>query len=89
MERQSTVLTTSVDFEGDTYSASYFIEGGIIHAEIGGRVLMTAVGLHSAEQSVKMLLTGHLLQQSRKTRHSTNWAATDRRLPDTGDSRDR
>lgn len=73
MERQSTVFTTSVVFGGSTFEASYYIEHGIIHAHIGGRVLMSPVGTQLAEQTVQTLLTGHLLQQSRKARHFGNW----------------
>lgn len=77
MERQSTVQTTSVTFEGQTYSASYFVENNIINANIGGRVMMTPLGPNGAEKTVQTLLTGHLLQNARKSRHAGSWSKSE------------
>ena len=62
MERESRVLTASVKFDGQKYTASYFIEGGIIHASIEGKSFFSPVGRAAAVDTVKVLLTDYLLQ---------------------------
>lgn len=44
MERQSLVQDVEVRHEGQTYRASYFVEGSTIHAKIGGRTRLSPVG---------------------------------------------
>ena len=74
MEPNSTVLEALVRFEGETYQAAYFIENGMIHANIGGRTLMAPLVSDSAEKIVETLLLGHLAQVTRKTRNLSNWS---------------
>jgi hypothetical protein len=62
MERESQILTTEVEFEGESYSATYYVEHNIIHAHIGGRLMSTPVAHVPAERTVQALLQGHLLQ---------------------------
>lgn len=73
MDRNSVVQEVEVTHEGQTYRASYFVEGNIIHARIGGRTLLSPIGPISAADTVKALLTGHLLQQTRKVGNATKW----------------
>lgn len=74
MERKSIILETRVDFEGQSYAASYFVDtDGIIHANIGGKVMLAPTALLPAESVVKSLLTGHILQHSRKERLAEDW----------------
>lgn len=73
MERESVVLEVEVQHEGSTYRASYFVEGETIHANVGGRMLIAPLARKPAADTVKTLLSGHLLQQSRKIRHSGLW----------------
>ena len=74
-ERQSIVQTVQVTHGGDTYSANYFVEQNIIHARIGERVLLSPVGETRPSDTVKALLTGHLLQRSRRMGHIRRWQA--------------
>ena len=74
MEPNSTVLEASVQFEGETYTAAYFIEHGIIHANIGGRTLMAPFVSDSAEKIVETLLIGNLAQVTRKTSNLSQWS---------------
>jgi hypothetical protein len=73
MERESVVLEVEVQHEGNTYRASYFVEGETIHASVGGRMLVAPLASKPAADTVRTLLTGHLVQQSRKIRHSSLW----------------
>jgi hypothetical protein len=73
MERESVVLEVEVQHEGSIYRASYFVEGETIHANVGGRMLIAPLAMKPAADTVKSLLSGHLLQQSRRIRHSGLW----------------
>ena len=76
MDRNSIVQTVKVTHEGAVHIASYFIEAGVIHADIGGRMVMCPVGNVPAAETVRALLTGHLLQQARRADQAKRW--TDR-----------
>lgn len=73
MEQHSQVLTTQVEFEGETYEASYFIEHGVIHANIEGRFLQTPLSGVDAAHTVQAVLKGHLLQTHRKSQQRDQW----------------
>lgn len=75
MEPKSVVLSTTVEFEGESHKAHYFVEDNMIYATIGARVLMAPLVDRTAESVVKSLLSGHLQQQSRKLRHRDAWSA--------------
>ena len=68
MDRESQVLTVNVEFEGATPTASYFLELGVIHANIEGHLIMTPAGDAPAEQTVRALLTERLLEGSAQAR---------------------
>ena len=74
MERECVVLTVDAAHEGEVYTASYFIEYGLIHCEIGGRYVVVPLGNVSAEGTVRALLSGHLLQKERKAGNARKWA---------------
>ena len=73
MERRFQVYDVSVEFEGEVHSASYYIENDVIHANIGGRMIMTVLGSNPGSQTVRALLLAHLLQAKRKLRHRAQW----------------
>ena len=73
-QRQSVVLEVEVEFEGQTHRATYFVEGDVVHARVGGRVLVSPLGGGDAEAKVRTLLLGHLQLETRKTRQSARWA---------------
>jgi hypothetical protein len=74
MERNSQVLEVEVEYGGTPHRASYFVEDNTIHASIGGRLLSIPRGPRSAADTVKTVLSGYLLQQSRKLRHVGRWS---------------
>lgn len=73
MERQFQVYDAAVEFDGEVHTASYYIENNVIHANIGGRMIMTVLGSNPGSQTVKALLLAHLLQAKRKLRHRAQW----------------
>ncbi|CAN7601884.1 hypothetical protein [Devosia sp. LjRoot3] len=64
MDTQSQVLTVEVEFEGQTYTASYFLEHGIIQASIEGRLFTAVKGTGPADETVRALLLEWLLQNT-------------------------
>jgi hypothetical protein len=74
MERKSQVLDVEIDHDGQPYRASYFVEADKIFTRIGGRVLIAPLGTRAAVDTVKALLSGHVLQQSRKFRQAKLWS---------------
>lgn len=58
MERQSEILTTAIHLEGVRYTADYFVERDMLYANIGGRIMLHALGPRGAEETVKSLLLG-------------------------------
>jgi hypothetical protein len=73
MERDSQVLEVEVEYGGTPHRASYFVEANTIHANIGGRLLTIPRGPRSAADAVRTVLSGYLLQQSRKLRLVSRW----------------
>lgn len=78
MDTQSQVLTTEVEFEGKTYTASYFLERDIIHANIEGYDVMTPLGAGTAEETVQTLLLEQLLTDHPPTNPPESWLDTTR-----------
>ncbi|KFL29478.1 hypothetical protein JP75_20600 [Devosia riboflavina] len=73
MEQHSQVLTTEVEFDGNSYTATYFVEHGIIHANIDGRLVHAPLTQEEAQRTVQAMLTGHLLQTHRKSAQRDSW----------------
>ena len=67
MERESMVGSVSSDIPGESLMARYFVENGVIHANVAGRMLLTPVGNCSPRNTVKALLTSFALQHARRT----------------------
>lgn len=64
MDTQCQVLSVDVEFEGSTYTASYFLEQDIIQANIEGRLFTTVKGTGPAKETVRALLFEWLLQNT-------------------------
>jgi len=56
METQSKVLTAEVTYEGQTFSAPYFVENGIIQANIDGDIILAPLTETPAKETVEALL---------------------------------
>jgi len=65
MERENLVETVTADNHGEPVTAHYFVQDGVIHANIAGRTLLSPVGNCSPQNTVKALLSSHLLQRQR------------------------
>lgn len=74
-DRPSMVHQIEVRRGGQTYVAAYFIEHGIIHAQIGERFLMAPMGSMPAENTVRMLLEGQLQRYGRRMDLRRYWGS--------------
>ena len=68
MEEQSKVFTAAIELDGEHYTAAYFVERDMIYANVGGRVMIHALGPRGAEETVKSLLRGFAAREHH--RHS-------------------
>ena len=59
---------------GTAYTATFFVEHGIISANIAGRIITAPLGNRPAETSVSELLAGYIHQQKRRAQNSRRWA---------------
>jgi hypothetical protein len=73
MERQSQIFEVELDQQGETHRATYFVERDMIFTSIGGRMLIAPLGSKPAMETVKSLLSGFLLQQTRKLSQAGRW----------------
>ena len=73
MAREHIILETAIDDAGETFKAAYFIEGGVIHANIAGKVLRVPAGINAPERIVQTLLHGHLLRSGLRAKHAILW----------------
>lgn len=74
MEMHSQVFDVEVEFDGKTHQAAYFVENGIIHAQVEGKLIVSPLGNGPASKTVKALITGQLLQMKRKHKQRVSWA---------------
>jgi len=59
-EQECQVRVVEVRHGGAVHRASYFVERNIIHAQIGGHIMVSPLGNVLAADTVKALLTEHL-----------------------------
>lgn len=74
-DRPSMVHQVEIRRGGQTYVAAYFIEHGIIHAQVGERFLMAPMGAMPAESTVRILLEGQLRRAGRRVDLGRHWGA--------------
>jgi hypothetical protein len=77
-----------VPYRGEAHRATYFVENGMVHAEIGGRTMLAPAIAQAPADVVRTLLVGTLEQQRRRLRLVSSWQAwhdTARRLSAVGE----
>lgn len=72
-ERECLVQTVDVKFDGELHRASYYVENNVIHAQIDGHPVLSPLGNAQAADTVKVLLTEHLIQRRRVTNQAERW----------------
>lgn len=73
MERQSMVHRVAVTHAGQTYKADYFVQDGVIHANLEGRVLRRPLSDAEPAETVRAMLAGHLVHRNRKFSMLADW----------------
>jgi hypothetical protein len=74
LERDGLVQELTIDHDGQSYSAVYFVEHGQIHVKTGDRLYRLARNEASASDAVRGLLLGLAAESQRKHGQSTRWA---------------
>jgi hypothetical protein len=75
MERPSMVHRVVVDHAGHTYHADYFVEAGVIHANLGGHIVLAPITDATPADTVRSLLSGQLARRSRKLSAVAEWTS--------------
>lgn len=78
MERQSMVHAVTVDHDGATYRADYFVEQGIIHACLDGQMVVAPLTTRAPADTVRAMLIGHLAHRARKLVAVSAWLQANR-----------
>ncbi|MCY1546057.1 hypothetical protein D9M68_820340 [compost metagenome] len=81
MHQEHVVKTVEVTYEGKKVSAPYFVECGIIHAQIDGRTMALPVGRMPVETTVRTVLEGALARRHRRVTRMRNLISTGRVSP--------
>ncbi|MDB5529949.1 MAG: hypothetical protein JWR51_3052 [Devosia sp.] len=75
----TTIRAVEIEQAGKRHQATYFVEDGIIHANIGGSIKRLPVIYSVApELTVQSLLAGYIVQQSRKAANVAAFSRRDR-----------
>jgi hypothetical protein len=70
---RSSFKTLEVPYRGQSHSATYFVEDGMVHAEICGRTMLAPANAQAPEDVVRTLVVGKLEQQQRRRRLLSTW----------------
>lgn len=73
MQQASMIHEVEVTVEGVPHKASYFVEHGVIHAHLGGRMLLSPLNGGDAASMVVALLKGRAAHDARKSRQAGMW----------------
>lgn len=73
MEQENMVLDVSVELDGQTYTASYFIENGVIHANIADCTYRVPLGPTPPRETVRSLLTERLRRHNFRQEMTHKW----------------
>jgi hypothetical protein len=76
MEQECLVQTVEITYASDVHCASFYVENGIIHAQIDDHTLLSPLGNVPAADTVRALLTEHLVQQRRVTNQAKRWLSS-------------
>ncbi|WIY54019.1 hypothetical protein O9Z70_05685 [Devosia sp. YIM 151766] len=73
MEQEHMVRDVSVQVDEQIHTATYFVEGGTIHANIGDQSYFLPVGRIPAEETVRSLLIEKLRRKNFRTEMARKW----------------
>lgn len=73
MSTEHVVLETQIEFAGAIHKAAYFVENGVIHADIDGKTMLLPVGQIPPDQTVQSMLRGHLFRLGTRSKRVAAW----------------
>lgn len=73
MRQENVVQEVAIVDGGKTHKASYFVEYGILHANLGGRIVRLSIDTDQSEETVRRLLLGHIQTKAWKQRMAERW----------------
>ncbi|KFC69750.1 hypothetical protein FF80_01254 [Devosia sp. LC5] len=73
MRNENVVRDLEVSDGHTNLRATYFVERGILHANIGGKTILLPVGDGAHDESVRQLLLGQLRTRSWRERIANYW----------------
>lgn len=73
MQDENIVRDLYVSDVDRTIKASYFVESGIIHAHIDGRILTLPIGTDGSEEGLRRLLIGQAHVRNWRARFAERW----------------
>ena len=71
--RESIVRDIEISVGQQVHKASYFVELGVLHANIGDKVIRLSVGTDTSDEAVRRLLIGHIQTKEWRRRMSEKW----------------
>lgn len=73
MRQESVVQEVAIVDGGEIHKASYFVENGILHANVGGKIIRLHVDADQSEETVRRLLLGHVQTKAWRQRMAERW----------------
>jgi hypothetical protein len=74
-----TIRVVEVEQAGERHQATYFVDDGVIHANIGGSIKrLPVIPTVAPELTVQSLLAGHVVHQARKAANLAAFTRHDR-----------
>ncbi|MFK4811196.1 hypothetical protein ACI3KW_13420 [Devosia sp. ZW T5_3] len=73
MRNENIVRDLEVSDGHASLRATYFVERGVLHANIGGKTILLPVGDRGHDESVRQLLIGQLRTRSWRERIADYW----------------
>ncbi|MBE7734426.1 hypothetical protein [Devosia faecipullorum] len=77
MDQENVVQDVSVEIDGQIHTASYFVENGTIHANLGNQTYLLPIGPVPANEAVKSLIAGTLRRRGFRATLARKWFSHD------------
>lgn len=75
MHEESRVHKVEVTEQGTVYRADYYIENGIIVANLNGKTIRVPIGLTDPHKTVRALLAAHVQRGARLSNQRDEWTS--------------
>ncbi|QDZ11590.1 hypothetical protein [Devosia ginsengisoli] len=73
MQEESIVRDIEISDGRQVHKASYYVENGMLHARIGGKMISLVTGAETSDEAVRRLLSGHIQTKAWRQRLAERW----------------